>query len=79
MVIATLFVVLAIFLVIGAPVAVCIGVAPMAAMIAGANSSQLFVSVQRMVTALDSTVLIAIPLFVLAGAIMGREIGRAHV
>ena len=72
MVIATLFVVLAIFLVIGAPVAVCIGVAPMAAMIAGANSSQLFVSVQRMVTALDSTVLIAIPLFVLAGAIMGR-------
>ena len=37
MVIATLFVVLAIFLVIGAPVAVCIGVAPMAAMIAGAN------------------------------------------
>ena len=72
MVIATLFVVLAIFLVIGAPVAVCIGVAPMAAMFAGANSSQLFVSVQRMVTALDSTVLIAIPLFVLAGAIMGR-------
>lgn len=72
MVIATLFVVLAVLLVIGAPVAVCIGVAPMAAMVAGSNSAQLFVSVQRMVTALDSTVLIAIPLFVLAGAIMGR-------
>ncbi len=72
MVIATLFVVLAILLVIGTPIAVCIGFAPMAAFIADDNVSQLFVSVQRMVTALDSTVLIAIPLFVLAGAIMGK-------
>lgn len=72
MVVATLFISLILLLGIGAPIAVCIGAAPMAAMAAGGQTSQLFVSAQRMITALDSTVLIAIPLFVLAGAIMGR-------
>ena len=57
---------------LGVPVAVCIGFAPIASMIYGGQVNQLFVSVQRMVTALDSTVLVAIPLFVLAGAIMGK-------
>lgn len=70
--IATLFVVLAILIVIGAPIAVCIGAAPIASMVVGGQGAQLFVAAQRMVTALDSTVLIAIPMFVLAGAIMGK-------
>ena len=70
--IATLFIVLAILLVIGTPIAVCIGFAPVAAMVVGGQANQLFVTAQRMVTAVDSTVLIAIPLFVLAGSIMGK-------
>lgn len=70
--IAILFIVLAVLLVLGVPVAVCIGFAPIASMIYGGQSAQLFVTAQRMVTALDSTVLVAIPLFVLAGAIMGK-------
>ena len=70
--IATLFVVLAILLVIGAPIAVCIGFAPIASMVVGGQADQLFIAAQRMVTALDSTVLIAIPMFVLAGGIMGK-------
>ncbi len=72
MVIAVLFITLIVLIVLGVPIAVCIGAAPMAAMVAGNQINQLFVSAQRMVTALDSTVLIAIPLFVLAGAVMGR-------
>ena len=72
MVIATLFITLIVLIILGTPIAVCIGAAPMAAMLAGNQVNQMFVSVQRMVTALDSTVLVAIPLFVLAGAIMGR-------
>lgn len=70
--IATLFVVLAILIVVGAPIAVCIGAAPMMSMIVGGQAEQLFLAAQRMVTALDSTVLIAIPMFVLAGVIMGK-------
>ena len=72
MVIATLFIALAVLIVIGAPIAVCIGFAPIAAMVADGQTSQLFVAAQRMVTALDSTVLVAIPLFVLAGVVMGK-------
>ena len=59
MVIATLFISLAVLLVIGAPIAVCIGFAPIAALVADGQASQLFVAAQRMVTALDSTVLVA--------------------
>ncbi|WP_298023234.1 TRAP transporter large permease [uncultured Dysosmobacter sp.] len=70
--IATLFVVLAILIVVGAPIAVCIGAAPMMSMVVGGQAEQLFLAAQRMVTALDSTVLIAIPMFVLAGVIMGK-------
>lgn len=72
MVIATLFIALAVLIVIGAPIAVCIGFAPIAALVADGQTSQLFVAAQRMVTALDSTVLVAIPLFVLAGVVMGK-------
>ena len=72
MVIATLFIALAVLIVIGALIAVCIGFAPIAAMVADGQTSQLFVAAQRMVTALDSTVLVAIPLFVLAGVVMGK-------
>lgn len=72
MVIAVLFISLAIFIVIGAPIAVCIGFAPIAALVADGQAAQLFVAAQRMVTAVDSTVLLAIPLFVLAGVVMGR-------
>ena len=38
----------------------------------GGQIAQMFVVAQRMVTAIDSTVLLGIPLFVLAGAIMGK-------
>ena len=70
--ITTLFVTLAVLIVIGAPIAIAIGTASVASFIAGGMTNNLFVTAQRMVTALDSTVLIAIPLFILAGAIMGK-------
>ena len=70
--ITTLFVMLAVLIAIGAPIAVAIGTASVAAFVAGGMTANLFVTAQRMVTALDSTVLLAIPLFVLAGAIMGK-------
>ena len=70
--ITVLFVSLVLFMVVGTPIAVSIGFASLASMVAGGQTSQLFVIAQRMVTAIDSTVLLAIPLFVLAGAIMGK-------
>ena len=70
--IITLFVALIILIVIGVPIAVSIGFATLAAMAAGGNFEQMFLVAQRMITALDSTVLLAIPLFILAGVIMGK-------
>ena len=70
--ITVLFVGLAFLLFIGVPIAVCIGGAPLLAMAVAGNPSQMFIAAQRMITALDSTPLLAIPLFVLAGSIMGK-------
>jgi len=67
-----LFISLVILMFLGVPIAASIGFAALASMIAGGQGSALFLISQKMVTALDSTVLIAIPLFVLAGAIMGK-------
>ncbi len=70
--IAVLFIALAVLIVLGVPIAVSIGAASLAALVAGDQIPQLFLIAQRMVTALDSTVLLAIPLFVFAGVIMGK-------
>ena len=70
--IAALFVSLITLILLGVPIAVCIGLASMASMFQGGQVAQMFVVAQRMVTAIDSTVLLGIPLFVLAGAIMGK-------
>lgn len=67
-----LFISLIILMFVGVPIAASIGFAALASMIAGGQGSSLFMIAQKMVTALDSTTLIAIPLFVLAGAIMGK-------
>jgi len=70
--IAALFVSLITLILLGVPIAVCIGMASLASMLQGGQVAQMFVVAQRMVTAIDSTVLLGIPLFVLAGAIMGK-------
>ena len=70
--IAALFIGLIALIMIGTPIAVSIGLASVISMVQGGQTHQLFLVAQRMVTALDSTVLLAIPLFILAGAIMGK-------
>lgn len=70
--ITVLFVGLIVLLTLGVPIAVCIGGAPLLAMAYGGRTPQMFIAAQRMITGLDSTTLLAIPLFVLAGAIMGK-------
>lgn len=70
--IAVLFIGLGVLLALSVPIAVCIGGAPLMAMAYGGRIPQMFLAAQRMITALDSTTLLAIPLFVLAGAIMGK-------
>ncbi len=57
---------------IGTPIAVSIGFSSLAALATGGNITQLFLVAQKMVTAVDSTTLLAIPLFVFAGVIMGK-------
>lgn len=69
--VTALFISLIILMFIGVPIAASIGFSSLIAMIVGGQSN-LFLVAQKMVTALDSTTLIAIPLFVLAGAIMGK-------
>ena len=69
--VAVLFISLIIFMVLGVPIAVSIGFATLASMIS-AGSGNLFMVAQKMVTAMDATTLLAIPLFILAGAIMGK-------
>ena len=60
-------------LAIGVPVAVCIGVATLAAMLMSIDPGAAVTTVaQRMGTGLDSFTLLAIPFFILAGHIMNR-------
>lgn len=69
--VAVLFISLIIFMALGVPIAASIGFATLASMISG-GSGNLFLVAQKMITAMDSTTLLAIPLFILAGAIMGK-------
>lgn len=66
---ATLFISLLVFMLFNVPIAASIGFASFAALAAG-QTAPLLVVVQRMFTGLDSTVLLAIPMFIFAGRIM---------
>ena len=66
---ATLFISLIVFMLFNVPIAASIGFASFAALAAG-KTAPLLVVVQRMFTGLDSTVLLAIPMFIFAGRIM---------
>lgn len=66
---ATLFISLIVFMLFNVPIAASIGFASFAALAAG-QTAPLLVVVQRMFTGLDSTVLLAIPMFIFAGRIM---------
>lgn len=66
-----LLVSLIVLIILNVPIGVCLGLA--SAIAFGVNgSTDLIVIVQRMVRAMDSTTLLAIPLFILAGKIMER-------
>ncbi len=66
-----LFISLLVFFLIGMPVAFALGIGSLFALI-GDNSLPLVLVPQRMFTALDSWPLMALPLFMLAGALMDR-------
>lgn len=66
-----LLVSLIVLILLNVPIAVCLGLASTFALAFGSNVD-LLVVVQRMVRAMDSTTLLAIPLFILAGKIMER-------
>jgi C4-dicarboxylate transporter DctM subunit len=66
---STLFVSLIVFMLFNVPIAASIGFASFAALAVG-QTAPLLVVVQRMFTGLDSTVLLAIPMFIFAGRIM---------
>jgi C4-dicarboxylate transporter DctM subunit len=69
--ITVLLISLIVLILLNVPIAVCLGLASTFAFIANGNVD-LLVVVQRMVRAMDSTTLLAIPLFILAGKIMER-------
>lgn len=69
MMIATLFVLFALFLVLGLPLAFAMGLSAIGAIVMGGNQSMLIVP-QRIVASLDSFALLAVPLFIMAGALM---------
>jgi len=69
--IAALFISLLALMAIGVPIGASIGFSTIISMIAGGNTN-LFLVAQKMVSALDSTTLIAVPMFIFAGSIMGK-------
>ena len=69
MVSATLFISLALFLVLSVPVGIAIGLSTVAAVLAGGRLSLGFVP-QALVTGLDSFPVLAVPMFILAGELM---------
>jgi C4-dicarboxylate transporter DctM subunit len=71
MVSAVLFISLFVFLALNVPVGISIGMAAAAAILAGGRLSLGFVA-QALVTGTDSFPLMAIPLFILAGELMGE-------
>ena len=64
-----LLVVLVVCLLLNVPIAVCLGLGSMAALHFG-NGVSLALVAQRMITACDSTTLLAVPLFIFAGSIL---------
>ena len=68
---AALLIVLIVGMIAAVPIAVSIGFASVAAFFVDGGGS-LFLVVQRMFTAMDSTVLLAIPLFIFAGKVMAK-------
>ena len=68
---ATLFITLILLMLVKVPIAASIGFASFASLAVG-HTAPLLVVVQRMFTGLDSTVLLAIPMFVFAGRIMSE-------
>ena len=71
--IAILLIVFVVLLVIGVPVAFCIGVATLAALLVSLEGGPALATMaQRMVSGLNSFALLAIPLFILSGVIMGQ-------
>ncbi|MDR2210604.1 MAG: TRAP transporter large permease [Spirochaetaceae bacterium] len=71
MVSAVLFISLFMFLILNVPVGISIGMASVAAILAGGRLSLGFVA-QALVTGTDSFPIMAIPLFILAGELMGE-------
>lgn len=70
MVMAILFLSLAVLIILNVPIGVSLGLATIAAFVFGNLSIPLTVVPQRMITAMDSFPFMAIPFFMLAGAIM---------
>lgn len=66
-----LLIVLVICLLLNVPIAACLGLGSMAALYFG-NGVSLSLVAQRMFTACDSTTLLAVPLFIFAGAILSE-------
>ena len=73
-----LLLVFALLLVLGVPVAFCIGIATLIALLMSLDGGPALATVaQRMVGGLNSFALLAIPLFILSGVLMGQG-GIAH-
>ncbi|MEI4474111.1 TRAP transporter large permease [Frigidibacter sp. MR17.24] len=70
MVAAVLFLSLAVFLILNVPVGIAIGLASVAAIVTGGGLSMGYVA-QTLVSSTDSFPIMAIPLFILAGDLMG--------
>ncbi len=70
MIVATLFIGMTLFIILSVPVGIAIGMASVASIIVGQTLSPGFVA-QTLVTSTDSFPIMAIPLFILAGELMG--------
>lgn len=70
--IAVLFITLAAAIVIGCPIAVCLGIAVMGTFLFAGTPDLIVTIPQKMFTQIDSSTLLAVPFFILSGAIMER-------
>lgn len=69
--VAILFITLVVCMVLSVPIAVSIGISTIVAFWADGHTS-LFIVAQRMFTSMDSTVLLAIPMFIFTGKVMAK-------
>ena len=72
MVIATLIISFAFFLLIGVPIAFILGLTPLMAMMVQGDTP-LILAAQQIFTGIDSPILMAVPFFILAGNIMSAS------